>query len=196
MKPVPVTVGTLATSVEVKARWAYSEISSLRFGNKYVGHGTEHLRGLALAGAPFSDVDPSDWSVLVAMVGQGRNKEMIDSIDVFGAPCFRCGSWRVDDLLNVQTLPLFGHLPYSVFLTRNPGAVLRNGIPAFDEADPRVVAWSIDPSQPFEQIEPVIVIRVQGRPLLLDGYLRSLLWFRRNDPAKPLLAWLPATNAP
>jgi hypothetical protein len=196
MMPVPVPIGTFATSVEVKARWAYSEIASLRFGHKYVGLGAEHLRGLALAGAPFSDVDPSDWSILVSMAEQARNKEMIESIDAFGAPSFKCESWSVEDLLNVQTLPLFGHFPYSVFLTKNPCAVLRNGIPAFDEADPRVVAWSIDPTQPFEQVEPVIIIRVQGRPLLLDGYLRSLLWFRRNEPAKPLLAWLPATGAP
>jgi hypothetical protein len=196
MKPVPVPIGTLATSIEVKARRAYSEISSLRFGSKYVGRGSEHLRRLALAGVPFSDVDPGDWSVLVSMAEQGRNKEMIDSIDAFGAPSFRCESWRVEDLLNVQTLPLFGHLSYSAFLTRNPCAVLRNGIPAFDEADQRVIAWSIDPAQPFEQIEPVIVIRVQDKPLLLDGYLRSVLWFRKSDPAKPLLAWLSTTNAP
>jgi hypothetical protein len=54
-------------------------------------------------------------------------------------------------------------------------------------ADPRVVAWSIDPAHSFEQFEAVIVILIGGRPMLLDGYLRSLLWLRRNDPSKPLL---------
>jgi hypothetical protein len=186
-----VPVGTLATSVEVKARWAYSEIPSLRFGKKYVGHGPRRLHTLALGGAPFSNVDPGDWPVLQAMAEHARNKEFIDSIDAFGSPSFQCTRWRIEELLNVQTLPLFGRVSYSAFLTRNPCAVLRNGLPAFDEADPRVVAWSIDSTEPFEQIEPVIVVIVRGQPLLLDGYLRSLLWLRRNDPAKPLLVWLP-----
>jgi hypothetical protein len=190
-----VAIGTLATSSEIKARWAYSEIPSLRFGKKYLGQGPDHLRTLALDGAPFSAVNPNDWPQLVAMAEHGRNKDFVDSIDLFGAPSYRCEGWQLDDLLDALTLPAFGRVPYPTFLTRNPGAVLKGGMPAFDEADPRVVAWSVDPTQPFVQTEPIIVVRIQGQLMIIDGYLRSLLWFRKHDAKQPLLAWLPVGEA-
>jgi hypothetical protein len=32
--------------------------------------------------------------------------------------------------------------------------------------------WSTDPNQPFEQAEPIIVVKVEnGRPMILEGYL-------------------------
>jgi hypothetical protein len=196
MKGAALSIGRLATTVEIKARWAYSEIPSRRFGGNYLGQGSGHLRALALEGHPFSEVDRCEWPTLAAMAERARTKAFVDSIDVFGSPHFRCESWRVEDLLSVHTLPVFGSLLYSTFLTKKPRAVRGNEDVAFDQTDPRVAAWGVDPTQPFQQIEAVIIIRVQGQLMLLDGYLRSLLWFRRSNFSTPLLAWLPVDAAP
>lgn len=187
-----VTIGTTATSTEVKARWAYAEISSARFGKGYAGHGPAYLHALARGGTPFSAVDPRDWPHLVDMAHHGRNKDFVDNVDSCGSPTYRCDGWQMTDLLGTLVLPTFGRVPYPTFLTKNPSIVLKSGMPVFDDADPRVVAWSIDPNLPFDQVEPIIIIKVDnGRPMILEGYLRSLLWLRMNDPSRPLLAWLP-----
>jgi hypothetical protein len=182
--------GCVATAQEVKARWAFSEMISTRFGQNYTDRGPERLRDLVARNASFDEVDQRDWPILVSMIEQfGRNKAFVDSVDSWGAPYFMCKEWRMSELLQTFTLPCFGQVSYPVFLTQCPNVKQ----PAtFDMADPRFIAWSIPPNQAFYQREPIIIIRV-GQPqqyMILDGYLRSILWFRSNT-TKPLLAWLP-----
>ncbi|MFH0303467.1 hypothetical protein AAFX91_41460 [Bradyrhizobium sp. 31Argb] len=187
-----VTIGTTATSEEIKARWAFSEIPSPRFGPSYRGHGPSHLHDLAHGGEPFEKVPPADWPHLLEMISKhGRNEGFVSNIDTLGGATFTCTAWHLSDLMNSHVLPTFGNVSYPVFLTQNPSIVLAGGSPRFDSHDPRAVASSIDPGVPFVQREPCIVIRYGGHDVLIEGYLRSLLWLRKNDPATPLLVWLP-----
>jgi hypothetical protein len=45
--------------------------------------------------------------------------------------------------------------------------------------------------QPFNQTEPVIVIPYHGKNLLLEGYLRSVLFIRNANPDLKILVWYP-----
>ena len=181
-------IGTIATAQEVKARWAYSEMSSERFGKNYIGQTPAHLNKLSTSHASFSQVSQQDWPILVALIEiHGRNKVFVDNIDVHGAPQFICAAWDVLDLLNCWTLPTFGRVPYPAFLSRPPSTVAAGGV---DDADPRYRAQGIPFDPKFIQSEPAIVIR-PGLEMLLEGYLRSILWLRCNDPNMPFLVWLP-----
>lgn len=182
-------LGTTATAEEVKARWAYSEISSSRFGKYYIGHTPAHLEALAKTSAPFSQVSSQDWPTLVSLIETyGRNKLFVDNIDIHGSPRFVCTAWGIQELLNSWTVPAFGQLPYPVFLSRPPA---RNATGGVDDADPRYCAQSIPFDPNFKQTEPAIIIK-PGVNMLLEGYLRSILWLRLNDPNTPFLVWLPA----
>src|SRR4051812_10762645 len=115
-------IGTIATAQEVKARWAYGEISSPRFGKHYIGHTPAHLQALSTSLIPFSKLSQQDWPILVSLIeNYGRNKPFVDNVDVHGAPQFICTAWNISDLLNCWTLPVFDQLPYPVFLSRPPG---------------------------------------------------------------------------
>lgn len=180
-------IGTRATAQEIKARWAYSEIPSSRFGKHYVGHTPAHLDGLARSGAPFSQVASTDWPTLVSLIENfGRDKSFVDNIDVNGGPHYVCAGWGVQDLLNCLTIPVFDQAPYPVFLSRPPN---RDALGQVDDADPRYCAYNLPFSPHFTQSEPAIVIRPGGANMLLEGYLRSILWLRL--PTTPFLVWLP-----
>jgi hypothetical protein len=150
-----------------------------------------HLQEKAAAGIPFSDLHEGDWNQLVRMLSVGHNENYVMSIDI----CDRyvCKAWTKDRLAQVWAVSDFNPLekrciPYMVFYESPPNTG-PDGSPQDD--DPRVAARAIPHDLPFDQKEPVIVVRMDGFDILLEGYLRSILFMRSNDPAAVLLVWAP-----
>lgn len=137
------------------------------------------------SGAPrraVAKVIQSDWDGLIHVLEyHARNKSFIDNIDQYGAP-----EWEVSDLLSSIALPAFGWHPYPIFLAHPP--VSSNGV--VDGADPRHKAQSIPYDPKYKPSEPLIAIYVSGRHMLIEGYLRSILWLR--NPSTPLPVFIPA----
>jgi hypothetical protein len=138
-------------------------------------------------GCPFSEIDERYWDLLILGLNTARSSRFSQNIDTCGPNGYVCVEWSVDDLLNSRVLPHFGlGLSYREFLTLLPTSAAPGTI---DPADPRLKAW-MTPLQPaFAQNEPLISIRIGADLMLIEGYARSLLWFR--SPTKPLLIWQP-----
>ncbi|WP_407193808.1 hypothetical protein [Bradyrhizobium sp. STM 3566] len=79
--------GSIITAEEIKARWAYAEVTSERFGKAYAQHLPPQLFHDAHMGKPFAAVAQTDWKLLIDVLeNYARNKGFIDNIDDFGAP--------------------------------------------------------------------------------------------------------------
>jgi hypothetical protein len=179
--------GRTATAREIKARWAYSEVLSDRFGDPYSLILDGPLLDQIKDGCAFSEIDEGYWDLLILGLNTARSPRFSGNIDTCGPNGYVCVEWSVEDLLNSRVLPHFGlGLCYREFLTLLPTSAEPCVI---DPADPRLKAW-MTPLQPaFAQNEPLISIRIGADLMLIEGYARSLLWFR--SPTKPLLIWQP-----
>jgi hypothetical protein len=187
------TIGAQITAHEAKARWAYSELLSGRFGKGYVGAGPKHIHDAAAAKNPFTTLHPSDHDELVRMLDRGRDPMLTAMVD--SSPMYRSEAWTKGQLAHAWALPAFNPpakrstIPYYDFYTGRP-----NTGPAgtAEESDPRVAARNIPYGTPFNQHhEPVIVIGDPGKYVLLEGYLRSIIFMRSSDPSHRLLVWVP-----
>jgi hypothetical protein len=188
-----VKVGAQITAHEAKARWAYSELLSSRFGKNYVGVGAKHIYDAAAAKNPFSTLLPADHDELAKMLDRGRDPALTAMVD--SSPLYRSEAWTKGQLAHTWALPAFNPpakrsaIPYYDFYTGRP-----NTGPAgtAEDSDPRVAARAIPYGTPFNQShEPVIVIGEPGKYVLLEGYLRSIIFMRSSDPSHRLLVWVP-----
>lgn len=177
--------GRIATVEEVKARWAYAEVNSSRFGDKFDNLLAPRLLETARQRVAFDDIARSDWPELVAALVASRSEDYVEQIDWYGASHYRCVHWRASRLLNCLTLRLFGLIPFFRFLAM-PHRTDGDGNPR--PADPRYASTMI-PFDPDYVVEEPVVVHDKGYEMLLEGYLRSILWLR--NPVKPLPVWLP-----
>jgi len=180
---------TVIAAEEVKARWAYCEITSERFGGTYRTTLPGSVWAAAVSGAPFSQVPASEWPRLIAALKIARNSEFIDCIDRFGAPRYLCVEWEVPRLLSCLTLPCFGQAQYFRFLALPPR---QDAVGNPDNNDPRLRSDVIPFNTTLALKEPLIAILANGAPMLLEGYLRSILWLR--NPVHPLPVWVPVAR--
>ena len=188
-------IGAQITAHEAKARWAYSELLSGRFGKNYVGIGPNHIYDAAAAKNPFSTLPQSDHDELVKMLERGRDPALTAMVD--SSAMYRSEAWTKGQLVHTWALPMFNTpakqrpIPYYDFYSGRP-----NTGPAgiAEDSDPRVAARNIPYGTPFDQNhEPVIVVGKPGEYVLLQGYLRSIIFMRSSDPSHRLLAWVPFT---
>jgi len=180
--------GQTATAREIKARWAFSEVLSDRFGDPYSAVLDRLLLERIKGGCRFSEIEQSHWDLLILGLNAARSPRFSGNIDASGPKGYVCVEWSVEDLLNSRVLPHFGlGLSYREFLTLLPTSVPPAG--TLDPADPRLKAWTTPLQPAFAQGEPLISIRIGADLMIIEGYTRSLLWFR--SPTKPLLIWQP-----
>jgi hypothetical protein len=181
--------GQAATAREIKARWAFSEVLSDRFGGVYATVLASPLHDQIKRGCKFSDIPQEGWGSLVEGLNQARNPEFTAIVDAFGLNGYVCAEWSVEDLMNAKVLPVFGQgLSYRQFLTMFP---MSRSTGAIDPRDPRFKAWETPIKRaPFVQAEPLIAINVGSEHMLVEGYARSILWVR--SAARSLLMWVPA----
>lgn len=182
--------GKIIAAEEVKARWGYAEVNSERFGQTYKANLPPDVFRAAKDGVAFDQLAAADHPALVAALKNARPAEFVDNIDQWGAPRYECVEWLPNDLLNSITIPVFDCIPYFAFLARPP-KMDAQGNP--DNGDPRHASHRIPFNQNFEPMEPLIAISINGHHMLLEGYLRSILWLRQ--PTNPLLVWVPKAAA-
>jgi hypothetical protein len=187
-------IGSVATTRLVKARWAWSELTSPRFATRYpkLGPDAVRLQGLANRGASFAALLDADMDVLVRLV-ERQYPGLVRNFDGLGFEHFVCVAWTKQDLLEALALPVLSpgrrrNIPYREFIANPPHMV--NGKP--DWSDPRVSADAWPPDKPYSQSEPGIAVRGRGRTLLVDGYCRSVIFMRRGTDGDRFLVWVPA----
>lgn len=190
-----VQIGNRVTRRVLKARWAYSELTSTRVGYKYEANykngDNTHVFEYARANKPFEELDESDTSHLVTMNEHYRAgfQEALATSEVY-----ECAAWTKDELSRVLTIPVLDpqrknrNVPFLSYAIAPP---FRRPDGTVEMTDPRAVAETIPLDKRTLQHEPVPAIRVNGRYMLLDGYLRSILFMRSEDPDATLLAWIP-----
>jgi hypothetical protein len=182
--------GRIATAREVKARWAFSEVTSERFGGPYGSSLSQPVHQRIVAGCEFAEVDYGDWDDLIRGLNTARNDQFTENVDRHGPDGYVCADWSAEKLLATLVIPNFGEgLRYRQFLTMFPMSHPQTG--AIDLHDPRFRSWAIPVSStPSQQREPLIAIGGDPDHMLLEGYLRSILWLR--NPAEPLKVRVPA----
>ena len=178
--------GVVIGAEEGKARGAYSEAASSRFAAMIAPHLGAEVRHLSRNGAPFGKVASRHHPALAAALGKFRPGEHVGLVDSLGAEAFECVGWPPGELLRCRTLPVFGGQQYFRFLAAPP---LRDAKGKILPDDPRLAAWAIPPSRFGATAEAVIAVGQPDRYLLIDGYLRSILWLRGG--AEPLPVWVP-----
>jgi hypothetical protein len=176
-----------------KARWAWSELTSPRFGNKYAAMGPDAIRlqYLAKNGAAFDALPEPDKDILVSLIEKRQPGFMRDIANVKE---FVCEAWTQDDLMKTIAIPALSPgkdrlLPYADFIKNPPHMV--GGQPEW--SDPRVSADSWPQGKPYSQDEPAIAILHSGDKILVDGYGRSVIFVKHGKSDDKFLVWVPAT---
>jgi hypothetical protein len=178
--------GTIVTAHELKARWGFCEAWTDRWRDKYAAFGIEKIRD----DVSYLDLTDEEKNHLVWMVSQYR-EGLIPEIDKFAR--YVCQAWTKDQLARTLTIVRMApdrksNIPFLSFCI----------CPRFDDPhDPRVQADQIPfDHRPYYQSEPVIVLPYGangGEPrLLIEGYLRSVLFMRNPNPDAKILVWFPA----
>lgn len=186
-------IGTVVEKDEVKARWGYCDLFSTRFAQGLSAHNlSANLRAKVSNGDPFSALDASERSELVAMAVAGPRSGLVALLD--DTETYRCAGLTKGELAQVWAIPAFDpngkqHLiPYLAFLA--------GARPANEPHDPRRAADAVPTTDPFEQTEPGVIGLVSTVPVLLDGYCRSVLFMRSENVHELYLAWMPAKVRP
>lgn len=179
-------IGTVISRQELLARWAFAESSSSRFGDTVR---TKLASAFGEDWSPpkrFADIAESDWDKIVAVLWSVRPADFFERFLLTEFDRFVCKPWSVSELLNCLTLPGFGSVRYFRFLALPPR---RAGNGEATVIHPRTAADGIPFSASFVPCEPVIAVPAGDDFVLLEGYLRSILWLR--SPIEPLPVWLP-----
>jgi hypothetical protein len=188
-----VMVGDVASTDEVRARWAYGEMVSERWGPHY---NNSNLKQKAIQQVPFCTLSDEERRQLARDLGQVRPRSFTGVLD--RSAHYVCEAWNPDQLLQTWAIPTFDQaqqqcIPYRQFWTSGPRQDPR-GNP--DPSDPR--ARALPPGR-FAAVEPVIVVELprgdlalrRGGLVLLEGYGRSLHFMRDRDQGASLLVWRP-----
>lgn len=188
-------IGRTITAHELKARWAYSELRSPRFGENYTGLGPLRLYQMSAKGVPFSELGKADHDPLVEMLNHGRSPSMVAAIGN-RADTYRCEAWTKGQLSHTWVLPIYNPAANGICIRYYDfylGSPIIGPSGEIDETDARVAAQAIPLNYSVDTAhEPGIVVRVGASSLmLLDGYLRSILFMRSSDSGHRFRVWVP-----
>ena len=166
--------------------------ASAGFLADFVRHGTQALRNKAWQRIPFDSLLAAEQDELVRMLDGGRGQPFASNVDQH--PEYICSGWTKGQLAQTWALPAYNPpakrdpIPYYDFYIgpRNTGP---GG--SAEDSDARIAADKITPPADLSRHEPVIIIGRPGVYILLEGYLRSVLFMRDANPVQRLLVWLP-----
>jgi hypothetical protein len=179
--------GTVIGIEELKARWAYTEITSSRYGGFYRQRLGAAVVDLADRSTRFGDLPRSELPELAAALEAVRPPAFVDLVRRYGADRYECVHWRLSQVLNCRTLPQYGTVPFYTFLAQ---PMARDAANEPRRSDPRYVANAVPESEVSAVAEPAIAVVIGKHPILVDGYLRTILWLRKPGDALPV--WVPA----
>ena len=176
--------GTRIERWELKARWAFGEFRAARWMAGYASLSPKKIR----EGVAFSELDRDELSHLEWMVDRFR-ANYARELNV--ADMFECRAWTKEQLGRIYTTVIMApnrkaNIPFLSYIA----------CPRFDEqSDPRVQADKIPFDTPFVQMEPVIVLPYGAIQIMIDGYLRSVLFMRGREPDARILVWVPVLSS-
>lgn len=182
--------GRIASTLEIKARWIYSEIVSSRLGEMHRAYPPlAEVSELALADVPFEEVPEPYHQALAdaAALSHPMYMQLINQHQKFvltnwGKP--QLGLAYVDKFFNTPRRDL--PLRFNDFMvwSRNTGpGGTRNPM------DPRLAADTIPPGTPPKTDAAPIVVG-PGSNMIIDGYLRCTLFMRDAPASAKLPVWV------
>jgi hypothetical protein len=184
-------MGPMISAHELKARWAYSEMASSRWGRHFVQQHPALMRK-ANSGVPFANLGAREHDELVQALPLARHPAFIASIDQCAAQ-YEFQRWSKGQLCHAWALPAFNPpakiqpIPYYDFFIRRPDTG-PGGQP--EDTDPRVTyaraAIAFNPHH-----EAVIVVGQPGHYVLLEGTLRSVIFMNSAGNSQRLNVWVP-----
>lgn len=187
---MPLVPGRIASNLEIKARWAYSEILSSRFGNIY--RDQAHLAdvvGLALDRVPFEDLHVIHYQVLAEAVSFSRGGYM-QLLDQHRS--FLLNTWGKEQLAEAYVDKFF-YTPYRDLPLRFRDFLLwpRNTGPGgtHNPNDPRVVADGLPAGTPPLTDAAPIAVGPAG-DFIVEGCLRCILFMRDAPASATLPVWV------
>ena len=184
-----VSMASLVSPNNVRARWTYSELLSLSHGDRYEGPGIPELKEKARKGVPFDDLMPFERKLLVEQLALVRTDHLLQALE--GINWFQLETWTKQQLAEVYVAPYF----VCDICTTFSWVTFKRWI----EADPikplhqwhaRFATYAVAPS---EQGEPLTVGRYPDHPqfILLDGYHRAVRFWSMNEPTAKLAVYVP-----
>lgn len=184
---MPLRPGYMASSIEIKARWAYSELTSSRIAWLYRKHDLDGLDEMAADGVDFEQLNSGHRQRLVGLLHAVR-PDLPTSVDTHHG--YVLDTWSKGRLCQAFAIAHFNtplrktYLPFFDFLNRardtGPGGTPEAG-------DPRVAADAIAGST----VPEWGAIAVFDFPnLLIDGYLRAVLFMRDAPDSATLPVWV------
>ena len=160
-------LGTRITREQLKARWAFSELSAERWRTTYAAYPLEKIR----QDVAFADLTPEEITH-PAWIAEKSREHFVPELN--RADVYECQAWTKDQHGRTYTIAELApdrnsNIPFLSFIA----------CPRFSEtSDPRVQADRIPFETPFVQTEPVIVLPYDTINILIDGSLRSVLFMR------------------
>lgn len=183
--PIPESADISAD--ELKARWAYSELRSSRQSHNYSAVLSPSIRNMAKQSQPFEIVGRAHWGELIAALHRVRGTKFADTVQRCSEGRYRREFWTPSALLSCRTLPEYNWVPFFSFLAQ---PICRDADGKARRDDPRTASNTIQADVAFNPAEAAIAVRVGGQLVLIDGYLRAIVWLRH--PENPFPVWTPA----
>ena len=175
----------------VRARWAYSELLSLRLGERYHGSGVPQLKEKARQGVPFEQLEHAERKLLVEQLAVVRARDLLQALDDIN--WFKQERWNKDQLAAVHVLPCFA---LEVCGRDDEPVTFRQWIYAeplkpLHQWHARYASYGLPPAAREE--EPLTVGRYPNHPqlILVDGYHRAVRFWSSSEPATTLAVYAP-----
>lgn len=182
--------GTLIDTTDLLARWAYSELTSSRFRDRYNNSVSSELAEQAGSGVAFDALDAHARQELARAAEATREAGLVEA--VLGHSQFRYELWSKGRLAQTHAVASYfpdaddHNHPYLEFY-RSPAASQADGNP--DANDARHVLGGIARA-PYVPATEAIIVAMPFPGVLVDGYLRSAVFMRDGSPLDILPAWV------
>lgn len=181
--------GKIVTTHELKARWAYAELDSKRFAARYSGPHLSRLRDEKIKATPFEALDPSDHATLVELLYGARNADFVNAANAAREYCAE--TWSKAQLTRTFVVTHYGDGRFAPYAEFYFGAPRKRPDGSPDPDDARLKARNVPSGALPDGLERLIFVRHQGLLVLLEGYLRSILLMRSDDPEIAIPVWAP-----
>lgn len=164
----------------IAARWCYSELKSTRFREQYIRKGivTSDIVKKARNDTPFEDLSESDVVILECALSKDEDRGPCFYPALMNYKNYTLNQWTIDELNQTIMVPFYGLREFHEF-ARNPPQHLRQILDQINSYD-------------FNSVEPIISIPRDGKNMILEGTLRSLIFNKFRNDIKLIDVWYPS----
>jgi hypothetical protein len=164
---------------EIAARWCYAELTSTRFGASYTSLVSGDIFAKAKSCVSFDELDSTEVDALDKALSSHPDRGPSFYPMLMESAQYEQQEWTITQVEKVVVVPYFGTVPFSCF-EKNPHTTVADTLAAIPRGE-------------FHQKKAVIVVRYQGRFMLLEGTLRSVWFARDRNKTTKLKVWVPVS---